>query len=275
MAVPQSSPGAAEGPSDAPFDDAAREKPTVLIADGPNRGERYRTWLEPTFEVDVGPSETAARAATTSSVDVGILGPGVPPDTKQALLEMLDLRAPFSRTIVVPVDDTPPMIQAPGFDVCCYAPVNPGELRDAAVRMARIAVYERTVATYFEYTTHAASLDVARREGNAASDRETLQERIDWLGDRLQQMRQGLDEADRAILLDSLETDPAGAFGGDVRKSADKRQPEACTDCGLDWQVDHGGDVGTGCDQLGAFVWKCRRCGTVQEAADPSHQRIA
>lgn len=252
------------------------DNPTVLVADGSTRCDRFRSWLSPTFSVETGCTKAAAEAEAAAGVDVSILGAGVPPEAKQELLETIDLRAPFARVVVIPHDDQPPMLGSPGYDACVYAPVEQEHLLEVTKRMGRIAIYERTVANYFEYTTQAASMEVARKEG--AIDDETyqeLQQRIDWLQDRLRRMRKSLDEADKDVLLESLEVDPTTGFDGDVRKSSNRRQPDECTACGLDWQVDHGGDLGSGCEQLGAFVWKCRQCGTVQQPGTPSHQWVA
>lgn len=259
--------------SDSP---GAGEAPRVLVADGPTRAERFQSWLEPAFDVETCSRKTAAEEQVAGNVDVSILGAGVPPEIKEDILEVIDHRAPFARIVVVPHDDQPPMLEGPGFDACLYAPVEREHLLEVTRRMARIAVYERTVAHYFEFTTQAASMQVARREGTVDERTfERLQEHIDWLQARLRRMRDALDDADREVLLESLDADPTAEFGGDVQKSANRRQPDECAQCGLDWQAEHGGDLGSGCEKLGAFVWKCRRCGTVQQPGSPSHQWIA
>lgn len=280
-----SSDGGETGRSDAARDGESGEQgvspPTVLVADGPKRAARYRAWLENPFPVRVANSLSDAREAASQAVGVAVLGSGVSEDVKQELLEVVSVRSPFSRSLVIQAGDDPPMLEDPGYDACLFQPVERAELRDAVERLARIATYERAVSAFFEYTTYAANLEVGRDDAELAEDEtyQDIQHRIDRTRTTLDRIRASLDEADRRVLMESIEADPTTPAladdGDDAVKTDNKRHPDKCSNCGLAWGVEHGGQLGPGYDQLGAFVWKCTNCGTVQQMADPSHRRLA
>jgi hypothetical protein len=246
--------------------------PTILIADGRNRGRRYERWLEDPFPIRLARSPAEARDSVDRAVGVGILGAGVSDGRKGEL----GVRNPFARSIVVQGDDEPAMLDGAAYDVCMFTPVEEAALREGVVRLARIATYERAVATFFEYTTHAANLEVGTDEAALAADEtyQELQERIEQTRATLERIRASMDEADRRVLMESIEADPAGGFG-DEPTSGGGRHPDKCTNCGLEWGTAHGDGLGEGYEQLGAFVWKCRRCGEIQQAASASHRWLA
>lgn len=268
----------ADSPTPTPGSDTSMEvsPPTVLIADGPRRAKRYEDWLDDPFPVRRARSPTEAREEVDESVGVGIVGAGVSEETKAEILELLNVRSPFARSIVVQGDDQPPMLDGVGYDVCLFTPVEAGDLGEAVRRLARIATYERAVSAFFEYTTHAANLQVGKDEADLA-DHETyqeLQDRIERTKATLERIRASMDEADRRVLMESIEADPAAGFG-ESASGGGGRHPEKCTDCGLEWGTPHGDGLGDGYEQLGAFVWKCMRCGNVQQAASASHRWLA
>jgi len=250
--------------------------PTVLVADGPNRASRYAEHLPDPFPVRRAATAEEAREETSQAVGVGIFGAGVDEETKADLLELLHVRSPFARAVVIQGEDGPPMLQGASYDVCLFTPVDPEELCEAVARLARIGTYERAVSAYFEYTTHAASMQVGRDREELA-DNETFQDlerRIDRTQATLERIRAALDEADRRILMESIDADPTGGFA-DTTKKTGGRHPDACSACGLGWGQDHGGGLGTGYEQLGAFVWKCSRCSNVQQTGSASHRWLA
>lgn len=250
--------------------------PLVLLGDDPRRAEQYQRWLEPLFTTLVGETPSDVVSRMVSELDVAVLGAAISEDTKQRLVELLDRRCPFVRVIVVPHDDQPPMLEAPGYDACVFEPVERDQLVEAVKRMARLATYERTVTTYFQYTTQAAAIQFGQADSDVpAETRAELQAEIDRIGARLERMRSSLDDADREALMESMGEEASATFGGEVHKVTAKRTPDECAECGLNWTVDHGGDLGFGCEQLGSFVWKCKNCGAVQQASDPSHQWVS
>lgn len=249
--------------------------PTVLIADGPNRADRYASWLDSPFPIETANSPMEARELIAPNVGVTVLGAGVSDESKRWLLETLSVRNPFARSILVQGDDEPPMLDGAGYDVCLFTPLKEGDFREAVVRLARIATYERAVSAFFEYTTHAANMQVGRDEGTLAGDEQyrDIQERIEQTKAALERIRASMDETDRRILMESLEADPGTDFADDDVGSSGGRHPDKCTDCGAKWGTDSG--RGTGYEQLGAFVWKCTNCGSVQQAASASHRWLA
>lgn len=251
--------------------------PTVLVAATADTAKRLSSWLEDDLAVEAARSATAAKRRADRSVCVALLGAAVSAESKEELLETVDLRCPFARTIVVPEDDQPPMLDAPGYDLCLYRPLEEEAVVDAVTTLARVATYERTLSTYFHYTQLAANREVGRSAEELREDDvyRTIESTIDRLRDRLERMQESLTPAELDVLFESLEDEEAAGFTGEVREAPYTGQPENCAECGLDWRVDHGGELGVGYDRLGAFVWKCRRCGTIQQRSDPSHQWIA
>lgn len=262
-------PEEAERAQDAP----AISPPSVLIADGPRRAERYASWLDGPIPVETANSPADAHEQITPKVGVTVLGAGVSDESKRKLLETLDVRNPFARSILVQGEDEPPMLDGAGYDVCLFTPLEEADLREAVVRLARIATYERAVSIFFEYTTHAANMQVGRDEGALAADDQyrDIQERIEQTKAALERIRASMDESDRRILMESLEADPGAGF--DDAGSGGGRHPDKCTECGTAWGG--GSGHGNGYEQLGAFVWKCTHCGGVQQAASASHRWLA
>lgn len=274
--------GASIGPQYGPVgrrsdgdDDAAR--PSVLVADDSRRAAQLREWLDDVLPVVVATSGEDVEQRIDRTVCVALLGRAVPQERKAAILETIDVRNPFARTIVVPEDDQPPMLGEPGYDLCLYSPLEREDVREAVTTLARVATYERTLSTYYEYTTLAANREIGEDEADLASDEayQALQQRIDALRESLERMQDAMDETERELLFDATERDDDATFDGEVREAPYTGQPEECAECGLDWRVDRGGELGVGYDRLGAFVWKCRRCGAIQQRSDPSHQWIA
>lgn len=257
--------------------DAETTLPWALVAGSSQRGAQLEQWLTDLLPVDVATSLAAAREKADRNLSVAVLCASVSPETKEAIIETVSVRSPFARTIVVPQDDQPPMLEGPGYDLCLYRPLERAELRGAVTSLGRVATYERTVSTYFEYTKLAANHRIGRSADDLAEDEafQELERTIDRLQARLERMRDRLSDEEWQFLLDSLEDDEAAGFSGEVTEAPHRGQPDECNSCGLDWTVDHGGELGEGYERLGAFVWKCERCGAVQQASDPSHQWVA
>ncbi|WP_248515335.1 HalX domain-containing protein [Salinarchaeum laminariae] len=258
-------------------DTPAISAPTVLVADGPNRADRYASWIDSPFPVETANSPAGASELISPKIGVAVLGAGVSDDSKQQLLDSLGVRNPFARSILVQGDDEPPMLEGAGYDICLFTPLEEDDLREAVSRLARIATYERAVSAFFEYTTHAANMQVGKSE-TALSEDETyqdIQERIDQTKAALERIRTSMDETDRRILMESLEADPGAGFASEDAGAGGGRHPDKCSDCGLEWGTSHGGGLANGYEQLGAFVWKCTRCGSVQQAANASHRWLA
>jgi len=249
--------------------------PTVLIADGPNRSKRFEQWLDGRFPVRRARSASEAREHSSTAVGVAILGAGVSDDSKQELLELVHVRSPFARAIVIQGDDQPPMLDGAGYDVCLFTPVDKGDIRQATHQLARISTYERAVSAFFEYTTHAANLQVGKSEDELADNDsyQEIQEKIETIKATLERIRASMDEMDRRVLMESIESDPAAGFS--ERASGGGRHPDRCNECRLEWGEPHGDGLGEGYEQLGAFVWKCTRCGAVRQSASASHKWVA
>lgn len=260
-------------------EDPGVSPPTVLIADGRTRAERFREWLPDTFPVRIATSLSDAREQATQAVGIAIIGAGVSQEAKRELLEVVTVRSAFVRTIVVQAGDEPPMLGDPGYDDCLYQPVDREHLTEAVRQLARIATYERAIATFFEYTTHAANMKVGRDPESLADDDtyKRVQRSIERTQATLDRIQESLTEADREVLMESIDgpTGPVGLGEDETGSSGSKRRPDGCRECGIEWGVRHGGDVGEGYEQLGAFVWKCTNCGAVQQSTDPSHRRLA
>lgn len=67
------------------------------------------------------------------------------------------------------------------------------------------------------------------------------------------------------ISTDQLNLDPEAV-------GLSKHRPEACPHCGLRWDLSVGETIGF--LKLGAHVWKCTQCGSIEKVPDPSGRRV-
>ena len=69
-----------------------------------------------------------------------------------------------------------------------------------------------------------------------------------------------------AIAKDNLDLDPEEV-------GSTKHQPDMCPQCDLRWDFSVGDTIGF--LKLGAYVWKCTRCGNIEKIQDPSNRRVS
>lgn len=67
------------------------------------------------------------------------------------------------------------------------------------------------------------------------------------------------------IATDRLEYDPE-------QLGSNKTRPDSCPQCNLRWDLSIGDTIGF--LKLGAFVWKCTQCGSIEKVPDPSNRRV-
>lgn len=59
---------------------------------------------------------------------------------------------------------------------------------------------------------------------------------------------------------------------GSEELGANKTRPDSCPKCNLRWDLSIGDTVGF--LKLGAYVWKCTQCGSIEKVPDPSNRRV-
>lgn len=67
------------------------------------------------------------------------------------------------------------------------------------------------------------------------------------------------------IAKDSLQLHPE-------QVGTNKHRPDSCPQCNLRWDLSVGNTLGF--LKLGAYVWKCTQCGSVERVPDPSNRRV-
>lgn len=53
---------------------------------------------------------------------------------------------------------------------------------------------------------------------------------------------------------------------------SNKHRPDTCPQCDLRWDLSVGDTIGF--LKIGAYVWKCTRCGSIEKVPDPSNRRV-
>ena len=51
-----------------------------------------------------------------------------------------------------------------------------------------------------------------------------------------------------------------------------KTRPDSCPQCGMRWDIGVGDTIGY--LKIGAYVWKCTQCGSIEKVPDPSNRRV-
>lgn len=67
------------------------------------------------------------------------------------------------------------------------------------------------------------------------------------------------------VATDHLDFDPE-------QLGASKARPDSCPQCNLRWDLSIGDTIGF--LKLGAYVWKCAKCGSIEKVPDPSNRRV-
>lgn len=253
--------------------------PTILIIDDDVHAELYDFWLPDHHTVRTATSERAALSAIDRTVAVAVLRHELPTDAKTKIEDRLAASSPSSKLLLTTSDHAPvifPDVQADG---SLHEPITEGDLVETVERLLKQALYHEGLRQYYRYSMQRVN---TRYEGSddpdAAEKQDELETRLAKLTVFLDEIAAKLDADDVDAVLDALR----GSVKFERKREDDecqtvtaKHRPDKCVNCGLVWGRDHGNGLGNGFTSLGAFAWRCRECGEVQNMPSPTDRSIA
>lgn len=265
------------GTSDGGLGSLLRSRPTVFVYDQPIRCELFEMWLSDGTRVVTASSLDEAESVFDDGVAVSLIRNEVDDATKERLSELIAARSPFSRTVVTTDQRVEAVFPGIDYDVCLVEPTTKAGVRETVERLVRRTLYQAMLKRYYDLTAFVTSREVSDDGASTATaaDYERARRRMNSLRERLESLQRTFDQDDLDAVLQSLRPDDAfgpgtdGDGDGDESHQSEKHRPDKCVNCGLEWASDEQ------YRRLGAFVWKCRDCGTVQNLPDPSHRRLA
>lgn len=254
-------------------------KPTVFVLDEPVRAELFELWLADGCRVETASSRSEIDDRFDPSVSVALVRNEARAALKEAVEAKIASEAPFCRTVVTTSEHVEIMFPGIEYDVCLPEPTTKASVRETVDRLARRAEYQRALREYYRRSVRAANIEVSQDDDDLLEDGEYAEVEAEGerLRERLETLLATFDADDLAAVKESVR--PTADFGPESsernKRRGEKHRPDKCVGCELEWGVDHGGAVGQGYRRLGAYVWKCTDCGTVQNLPDPSHRRLA
>ncbi|MFB6267702.1 MAG: hypothetical protein ABEI31_08590 [Halodesulfurarchaeum sp.] len=251
----------------------------MLIVDGGERGEQLAAWLRDRFAVQLESTVEDGLAAVTPRVAVCLIDAGFPTEDLADLVGAIGSRSPHAQVALVADDASTLIDRDVPHDDWLAAPLDRGELIQTVATLLRRAIYDATLARYFQQTLAAAALGVKVRSGESEEESrlETVESDIDRLRARLDELGAKLDGDDVAALTRRYQvTSNEETFRPEP--SASPRRfglPESCPGCDMQWGVWYGPQLGAGYERIAAFVWRCTDCGHVIANPDPNFRDIA
>jgi hypothetical protein len=259
--------------------DTTVQTPTVLIVDGETRVDRFHHWLGDDCPIRTASSRSEALDAFDETATVAIVRNELQSELKDALQDELASVAPFCRTIITTTEDVEIMFPEMDYDVCLTEPTTGETVRETVYHLMLRARYDANLCNYYQCSVQATNLEVQFGDDELADHPRyvRLTEQLGDIKQRLEAILQRFDEDDLDAVQQTIKPDVGfGRETSEHNKSVgDKYQPDTCVGCNLVWGTDPGGDRGMVNTRLGAFVWECTKCGSVQNLPDPSHRRVA
>jgi hypothetical protein len=163
------------------------------------------------------------------------------------------------------------------YDAVLTRPVSETELRTVVEQRVRYGIYSRLVEEFYALSTTRFAV------GNADSDVEEqyhteIDKRLRQLRTAINHLQSTIDHEDAEKLLKSVNLHRKYLNHPSEKRSVptqSKYHPDTCPSCSLPWGVDHGNDLETGFDRIGAGVWKCTRCDHVVRNSDASNRYVS
>lgn len=219
----------------------------LIVEDEESLAALYEAWLSEEHEVITTHTVDDGIAALDASVDVVVLDRRLPNGSGKHVLDhiqnqgldcmvtMVTAFQPEFEIAQLPIDD---YLVKPIERDELLSTVNELSLRSSVTvtRQELLALLSRKIA--LEEENHPDDL-------KEASEYQQLQQKIEVLNDKL------------------------GISPQDI---SSRHRPDACTGCGLRWNIDLDGTVGF--ISLASRVWKCTNCGRVIDKPDPSNRSV-
>lgn len=266
-------------PSERPSSPQERRRPTVLVVDGPTRAELFELWISDGCEVLTANTIEEIRAAFEDTISVALVRNELPDDAKAEIESQIRTASPYCRTVVTTTEHVEIMFPGLPYDVCLYEPTTKAAVRQTVDRLMRRSLYESVLKSYYNVTLAITNMEVGATAGelDGSEQYEALVEARTRLREQLDGLRMTFDADDLRAVQRDLR--PETEFGPESSQRNERRskkhRPDTCIGCGRTWDVGNAGSDAASYRRLGAFVWKCMECGTVQNLPDPSHRRVA
>lgn len=226
-----------------------RDAPVVLVVeDERDLADLYTAFLTDTYTVRTAYTGEQALALLDDDVDVALIDRRLKDWSGDELLEVIQDRGIDCQVALVTA-------VAPDFDIAALA------IDDYLMK----SVSREELLELVEELLLRAASDVDQQELLSLISRKIVLE-----GEKPPSDLEESDEytkLERRIEMakDSLQIHPE-------QVGTNKHRPDTCPQCDLRWDLSVGNTLGF--LKLGAFVWKCTQCGSVEKVPDPSNRRV-
>ncbi|MCD2199350.1 response regulator [Halobacterium sp. KA-4] len=190
-------------------DDASADEATVLVVDDEEGlADLYAIWLRDRYTVETAYDGEAALTALDEDVDVVLLDRQMPGVSGDDVLETIRERGLDCRVAMVTAVEPELDIVDLGFDDYLRKPVDRETLRETVDRLLRRSAYDETVQRYFAAARkHALLTESNDPSVTESAEFETLEDRLDDLRSRLDDVVDEFDEDDYEVLFRRLSAD--------------------------------------------------------------------
>ncbi|WP_336037690.1 response regulator [Halobacterium yunchengense] len=186
-------------------DDGADEATVLVVDDEEGLADLYAIWLREQYAVRTAYDGDQALQALDASVDVVLLDRQMPGVSGDDVLETVRERDVDCRVAMVTAVEPELDIVDLGFDDYLRKPVDRETLRATVDRLLRRSTYDDAVREYFSAARkHALLVESDDPTVADSSEFETLEDRLDELRDRLDDVVGGFDDDDYEVLFRRL-----------------------------------------------------------------------
>lgn len=192
-------------------DDASADEATVLVVDDEEGlADLYAIWLRDRYTVETAYDGEAALTALDEDVDVVLLDRQMPGVSGDDVLDTIRERGLDCRVAMVTAVEPELDIVDLGFDDYLRKPVDRETLRETVDRLLRRSAYDETVQRYFAAARkHALLTESNDPSVTESAEFETLEDRLDDLRSRLDDVVDEFDEDDYEVLFRRLSPENA------------------------------------------------------------------
>ncbi|GAA0273639.1 response regulator [Halobacterium noricense] len=190
-------------------DDASADEATVLVVDDEEGlADLYAIWLRDRYTVETAYDGEAALAALGEDVDAVLLDRQMPGVSGDDVLDTIRERGLDCRVAMVTAVEPELDIVDLGFDDYLRKPVDRETLRETVNRLLRRSAYDETVQQYFAAARkHALLTESNDPSVTESAEFEALEDRLDDLRSRLNDVVNEFDEDDYEVLFRRLSAD--------------------------------------------------------------------
>lgn len=249
----------------------------VLSEESRTRLQLFEKWL-PGVSIRTAQSVAEFRAAFDERTAVACLSrPLLGPEEPQLRTEILATH-PHCQLVLLCAHGRAVPAMTQEYDASLRRPIYRRDLQDTIETQLQYGVYRHTLHEF--YSLNAKLARFGNRDRNDPREGiaiEHLNTRYRVLKEQLDTLQATIGTRDIDAIVDSLKrhhqhlTEPAT---DGPRTRASKYHPDRCPNCALPWGVDHRNKLGTGCDRVGAYVWRCTRCNEITHGLGSSHRRV-